>query len=81
MPEQVTITINGSLLCVDAGVVVAAAMIEMGAPCRVSTTGEPRTAVCGMGTCFECRATVNGIPHHRTCQLECEDGMRVETMR
>jgi hypothetical protein len=60
---------------------VSAALLTAGVPCRKSETGEPRTALCGMGICFECRATVNGIPHSRTCQLICRDGMIVETER
>jgi sarcosine oxidase subunit alpha len=32
-----------------------------------------------MGICFECRATVDGVAHRRTCQLLCHSGMVVET--
>ena len=58
---------------------VIAAMLATGVPCRVSVSGEPRTALCGMGICFECRAIVDGVPHQRTCQLLCCEGMIVET--
>jgi sarcosine oxidase subunit alpha len=58
---------------------VSAAMLSAGAACRISVSGEPRTALCGMGICFECRAVVDGVPHQRTCQLLCREGMRVET--
>ena len=57
----------------------SAAFLAAGVPCRVSVTGESRTALCGMGICFECRANVDGIPHRRTCQLPCREGMRLET--
>jgi sarcosine oxidase subunit alpha len=60
---------------------VSAALLQAGVPCRRSVTGEPRTALCGMGICFECRATVNGGPHRRTCQLICSEGMVVESDR
>jgi D-hydroxyproline dehydrogenase subunit gamma len=80
MPEKVIVTINGKRFEVTEGTVIAAAMLQAGAPCRVSVSGEPRTAVCGMGICFECRAVVNGVAHRRTCQLVCTDGMTVETM-
>jgi sarcosine oxidase subunit alpha len=63
----------------ETGSVVSAALLKAGVPCRTSVSGEPRTALCGMGICFECRAIVNGTPHRRTCQLICRDGMVVET--
>jgi sarcosine oxidase subunit alpha len=79
MPDSVTIVIDGHPVSAASGSVVAAAMLAAGVPCRVSVSGEPRSALCGMGICFECRAVVNGVPHRRTCQLLCEEGMRVES--
>jgi D-hydroxyproline dehydrogenase subunit gamma len=79
MPETISLTINGSLKQVAYGTTVAAAMLLAEQPSRISVTGEPRTALCGMGICFECRAVVNGVPHRRTCQLLCEQDMAVET--
>ena len=79
MPDSVTITLNGRSCKVPAGTVVSAALLTAGIPCRRSTTGQPRTALCGMGICFECRATVDGVLHRRTCQLLCHSGMTIET--
>lgn len=79
MPDLVAISINGRKHKVAAGTVVSAALLGAAIPCRRSSTGEPRTALCGMGICFECRATVDGVPHHRTCQLLCQSGMIIET--
>jgi len=79
MPENVSITINGSAFQVAPGTTVAAAMLLAGQPSRLSVTGQPRAALCGMGVCFECRAVVNGIAHRRTCQVLCEPNMSVET--
>jgi sarcosine oxidase subunit alpha len=45
----------------------------------MSVTGEPRAPLCGMGICFECRATINGFAHRRSCQVLCEPGMDVRT--
>jgi sarcosine oxidase subunit alpha len=81
MPESVTITINGKQMEVLAGTVVSAALLQAGEPCRISVSGDPRTALCGMGICFECRAVVNDVIYRRTCQLVCTDGMSVETIR
>lgn len=79
MPELFTITINGREVQVKSGTVVSAALLTAGTPCRRSVTGQLRTALCGMGICFECRATVDGVAHRRTCQLLCHSGMVVET--
>jgi D-hydroxyproline dehydrogenase subunit gamma len=79
LPEVITITINGREVQVKSGTVVSAALLTAGIPCRRSATGQLRTALCGMGVCFECRATVDGVPHRRTCQLLCHSGMVVET--
>ena len=78
---HVTIWINGTPSTIHAGSIVSAAMLAAGAACGTSVSGEPRTALCGMGICFECRATVDGVSHQRTCQLLCREGMRVETQR
>jgi sarcosine oxidase subunit alpha len=78
---MLSITINGAASRIARGTTVAAAMMTSGQPARLSVTGQPRAAVCGMGICFECRAVVNGIPHRRTCQLLCEAEMTVETNR
>jgi len=81
MSESATVRIwvNGNAVVMPVGSVVSAAMLGAGVPCRTSVSGEPRTALCGMGICFECRAVVDGVSQQRTCQLICREGMRVET--
>ena len=69
------ITVNGTQVGATSETSVAAAMIMAGEPCRISVSGEPRGPLCGMGICMECRATVNGRKHQRTCQLLCASGM------
>ncbi len=77
--SEFSITVNGRPIQVDEGTSVAAAMIAANEACRLSVRGEPRAPLCGMGICMECRATVNGTPHQRTCQLQCAPGMVVVT--
>lgn len=36
--------------------------------------GRPRGAFCGIGTCFDCLATVNGQPNRRACLLPARPG-------
>jgi hypothetical protein len=77
MPDQIEITINRKPLTIEAGSTVAVAIAIVGLPCRTSVNGTPRGALCAMGICFECRATVNGVAHRRTCQIVCEAGMDI----
>jgi sarcosine oxidase subunit alpha len=42
-------------------------------------TGEPRGIFCGMGICYECRVTINGIPDQLACMTLASDGMQIET--
>lgn len=77
--SQVKLTINGVTTMVAAGTSVAAAILIAGSQTRTSVTGRPRAPLCGMGICFECRATINGSAHRRSCQILCEQGMEVRT--
>lgn len=80
MPETVSVTIDGVQVRVPAGTLVATAIISSGRTSfRRSVTGEPRGPLCGMGVCYECRVTVNGQAHFRSCQTPCQDGMDVRT--
>jgi sarcosine oxidase subunit alpha len=79
MPDSLALTLNGRAIRVATGTTVAVALLQDGSACRTSVSGSPRTALCGMGICFECRAVVDGEPHRRTCQLVCAEGMTVET--
>ncbi len=85
MPEPthsgpVRITLNGAPVTVEPGCTVATAIATTGSACRTSITGRPCGPLCAMGICFECRATINGIHHRRTCQLLCEPGMDIVTL-
>ena len=79
MPDQISVKVNGAAISVPSGATAAVAMAIAGQPCRTSVTGEPRGPLCGMGICFECRVTINGIPHCRSCQIHCEPGMEVNS--
>lgn len=77
--NSVTLTVNGSMIAVPSGATVAVALMMAGHACRKSVSGEARGPLCGMGICFECRVSINGTPHCRSCQILCEAGMSVET--
>ncbi len=76
----VEIVADGRRARVPAGISVAAALLDLDARAfRASVRGEPRAPLCGMGICFECRATIDGVPHRRACLVAVADGMRVDT--
>lgn len=80
MPEALEIKVNGSPLTVQSGTTVAAAVLRAGvAAFRRSVAGEPRGPLCGMGICYECRVTIDGVPHVKSCQVLCEAGMEIAT--
>jgi len=78
MPESIALWINGTPVCVPPETSVAAAVLISGESIfRRSVSGEGRGPLCGMGTCFECRVTIDDVEHCRSCQILCRDGMRV----
>ena len=80
MSETVTVAVNGVLVTMPAGSMVSAAILKTGVTAfRRSATGELRGPLCGMGICFECRVTIDGAAHSRSCQTVCRDGMDVRT--
>lgn len=79
----IEVFVDGKLVRVAPGTSVAAAILN--APgsdmaMRSSVRGEARSALCGMGICFECRVTIDGVAHERSCQKPCRAGMRIETL-
>jgi D-hydroxyproline dehydrogenase subunit gamma len=75
-----TITIDGRTYTFPDGTTVAAAILSVGETVfRTSVKSEPRGPLCGMGICFECRVTIDGVPHQRSCTTLVRDGMEVVT--
>ena len=79
MVQNVTLSVNGRPVTVPAGTTLAAAIAHSATTFRRSVTGEPRAPLCGMGICFECRVTIDGVPQRLSCQTLCADGMQVRT--
>ena len=80
MTSVISLSVNGVPITVPPGTMVSAAVALAGVTrFRRSVTGEPRAPLCGMGICFECRVSINGREHCRSCQAPCENGMEVAT--
>jgi len=82
-PGTVQLSIDGERVTAAQGSSVAVAILNRALVSawrvRTSVTGQPRGPLCGMGVCFECRATVDGRVHERTCQIVVRDGMEIRT--
>ena len=72
---SIKIVFDGQALEVDSGITLAAALA--GQAVRLSVGGEWRAPLCGMGVCFECRVTIEGQRHQRSCQVIVRDGMEI----
>jgi sarcosine oxidase subunit alpha len=78
--RPVTIVLNGETIAVNADASLAAVLLSRGQRTfRRSVDGESRGPLCGMGICFECIVTVDGVPGVRACLEPVRDGMRVDT--
>ena len=87
MPEpaaprpRVAVTVDGAPWSVPAGASLAAAFTEHGTPGwrRTRRRAEPRGLSCGIGVCFDCLVTVNGVPGVRACLADARDGDVITT--
>jgi sarcosine oxidase subunit alpha len=79
--ESVTILINGRKTTCCRGESVHAVLLAAGhRQLRNSKTGGgARGVFCGMGVCYECMVTINGVSNQRACMIDVEDGMEILT--
>ena len=76
--SDLTLMVNGRPVPAHAGETVHAALTAAGIlGLRTSRSGEPRGIFCGMGICYECLVTIDGVPHQRACMRVVQPGMTV----
>jgi predicted molibdopterin-dependent oxidoreductase YjgC len=80
---RVAITVDGAAWSVPAGASLAAAFTEHGTTAwrQTRSRAEPRGLSCGIGVCFDCLVTVNGVPGVRACLAAAQDGDVIATER
>jgi len=77
-PEHFNIEINGREIETRPGQTIAAVLIATGIlTFRQLADHEPRGLFCGMGVCFDCLVTVDGIPDQRACMTLVQPGMQI----
>lgn len=78
--SDITLVVDGVPRRVPAGATLAAALLQAGVTAfRRDLHGHARGPICGMGSCFECRVTLDDITEVRACLVSVREGMRVET--
>ena len=76
----VTVTVDGIPFQTFLGETVAGALLARGQRAwRRTPQGEPRGLFCGIGICFDCTVTVDGVSNVRACLTAVSDGMVVKT--
>jgi sarcosine oxidase subunit alpha len=81
--KSVNITVDGKPIEAYQGETVAAAMLAVGIRTfnKSHKHKQPRSLYCGMGVCYECLVTINGVHAQRACVTNVEEGMVIETER
>ena len=78
--ETVTITFEGSSIIVPSGETVAGALsiANVGSTRTTPVSGQPRSAYCLMGVCFECLMVIDGKHDQQSCMVIVREGMKVK---
>jgi len=79
----IKINVNGNSIEAYEGETVAATLLSAGINIfRLSHNHkQPRGIYCGMGICYECLVTINGVHAQRACVTSVTEGMQVETCK
>ncbi|HUU04571.1 MAG TPA: (2Fe-2S)-binding protein [Patescibacteria group bacterium] len=77
----IRIQVNGRSIEATPGETVLAALTAAGFKVlkKSNVAGEARGPFCGMGVCYECLVTINGVPKQRSCMTEVEENMEIQT--
>ncbi|MGH2899930.1 MAG: (2Fe-2S)-binding protein [Solirubrobacteraceae bacterium] len=80
MSASVELVVNGRTVRAESGSTVASTLFNAGELAfRSSPSGATRAPLCGMGICYECRVTIDGVAHQRACMTVVRSGMSIET--
>ena len=78
--QPVTVEVDGEPVTTFAGESVATVLLALGRRTfRHTEHGAPRGLFCGMGVCFDCLVTVDGVENVRACLTPVAEGMVIAT--
>ncbi|MDT0444762.1 (2Fe-2S)-binding protein [Streptomyces johnsoniae] len=80
-PADLALTFDGTPLTARPGQSVGAALTDHGIKSWRGTRkeGAPRGLFCGIGICYDCLITVDGVPNQRACLVPARDGMELSS--
>src|SRR3954449_235637 len=80
-PPTIPVTVDGQSMTAYAGQTVAAVLLANGRDTWRTTrvNNRPRGTFCGIGACYDCLVTVNGLPDTRACQRTIQPGDTITT--
>lgn len=81
MSNDVSFFFNGEKFTGVQGQSIAAALIanDQRELRRTRFGQEPRSIFCGIGICFDCVVTIDGVANQRACLIEISHDMNVES--
>ena len=80
MSKKIEFTVDGERLFGEEGATIAAVLLARGQQAwRVTPTSARRGVFCGIGMCFDCTLSVDGVPNRRACLTPIGTGMTVIT--
>lgn len=79
--SPVTIVVDGGVVVAEQGDSVSTVLLCAGVVSfrKTAVTGARRSAYCGMGVCFDCLVTIDGVGNRQACLTPVREGMIVTT--
>lgn len=76
---EIEIVVNGRSHAAFEGETVHAALLAAGYRVlrKTARTAQPRGGFCGMGVCYDCLVTIDGVPNQRACMTPVARGMEI----
>lgn len=80
---QIRVVLNGLEITSREGQSVGALLLEHEQRATRTTrqNARPRGMFCGIGMCFDCLITINGVTNQRACVTNVEEGMTIQTQQ
>lgn len=77
--HKIKLFVNGKSCVAYEGETVHAALIAAGYRFmrKSRQSNQLRGAFCGMGICYDCQVTINGVPNQRACMIQVADRMEI----
>ncbi len=81
--DPIELLVDGEVVTAYAGETIAGALTAAGRRVfrHTEKTGSPRGVFCGIGICFDCLVTVEGVGRVRSCMVEVRPGMKVSLVQ